>query len=147
MIVAVISAFFLVALGLAAKGLIVQSLVVAGAWLTKNILLLGFFRTKTGKNTAKAIRSQAYAQLNENNRRSAYRFFRFIARTEKKSVSALHNLFASRRPAPNPRVSIPLNTDLMIGKSTPDHPRTQTIDIPVESLGLGIYRLARRQRG
>ncbi len=135
MIVALISAFFLVALGLAAKGVIVQALVFFGAWLTKNILLLGFFQTSTGKRTARAIKSGTYANLDGKGRRVAYRLFGFIGRSERATLTMAKKIVGEPYVVPRPpveRVSRP-----------PLPPK----DVPVEDLVSGLWRLGKRGIG
>ena len=97
MITAFIAALLLMALGIAAKGVIAHALVIAGAWITKNILLLGFLRTPTGKRTARAIRGGAYSRLGGPGRRTAYRFFGFLSRIE----NAIGTLFSRAKKPKN----------------------------------------------
>ena len=89
LIVALISGFLLVALGVAAHGIIAQALVVMGAWLVKNIVFLGFLQTKTGRKTVRAVRGGAYAQLGGTGRRRAYRLFGAVGKGERRLLSWL----------------------------------------------------------
>jgi hypothetical protein len=73
MITGIIAAILLLALGVAAKGAIAHALIILGAWLTKNILMLGFLRTRTGKRTARLVRHTAYQKLGGDQRRFVYR--------------------------------------------------------------------------
>ena len=148
MIVGLIAAFFLVVLGLAAKGVIVQALVVFAAWVTKNVLLLGFFQTATGKRTARAVRGAAYSKLGGKGRRFAFRAFGFIARVEKATLSAAYGVFgrkksgddvASYGAVPQPASSGDLVADTGGGAA----PYVDKNDIPVEDLVTGIWRLAK----
>ena len=86
-IVAFISGVLLVALGIAAHGVIAQAFVVAGVWLAKNVLFLGFLRTPAGKRTARAVRGEAYAWLRGTKRRRAYRLFGWLSRAEQRLFS------------------------------------------------------------
>jgi hypothetical protein len=92
-ITALIAAAFLLALGVAAKGAIAHALIIAAAWLTKNILLLGFLRTPTGQRTARSVRRQTYARLKGPKRRLAYRVFDRLSRGEAKIVGMASRLF------------------------------------------------------
>ena len=56
-----------------AKGAIAHGLVILGAWLTKNILLLGFLRTPTGKRTMSAVKQGAQRHLVGDKPRIGYR--------------------------------------------------------------------------
>ena len=82
MVVALVSAVLLLALGWAAHGFIAQALVVLGVWLVKNLVLLGFLQTPTGRRTARAVRGGTYARLSGDGRRRARRAFRWMGRVE-----------------------------------------------------------------
>ena len=143
MIVAIISAFFLVALGLAAKGLIVQALVVFAAWLTKNILLLGFFQTSAGKKTARSIRGSVYARLNGKGRRLAYRTFGFVSRAEQATLAVGRDIVA-RHPAGTSNLTLPLPP-----QSQSEHDKNVEAsggknEIPVEDMLTGIWHLGKQ---
>lgn len=88
MITALIAALFMLALGIAAKGAVAHALVIGAAWLTKNILLLGFLRSPTGKRTAKAIHRATYARLDEKKRQAADH-----------ALARLRRLFGKAKPA------------------------------------------------
>ena len=97
MIVAFVSGVLLVAFGIAAHGVIAQALVVAGVWLAKNVLLLGFLRTPAGKRTARAVRGETYAWFRGTGRRRAYRVFGFLGQVERR-LTGLFSGFKPTRP-------------------------------------------------
>ena len=73
MITAFIAALLILALGVAAKGAIAHGLVIFGAWMTKNVLMLGFLRTPTGKRTVSAVKRGAQRHLVGDKPRIGYR--------------------------------------------------------------------------
>jgi hypothetical protein len=144
MIVALISAFFLFVFAFAAKGVIAQAAIVFGAWVTKNLLLLGFFRTSTGKKTARAIRGGTYARLDGKWRRIAFRLFGYVSRAERATFAAASHVFGEPFPhstpasPPNP-VPAPLLPQQTQVTSLP----LPKGDVPVEDLMTGIWRLGK----
>lgn len=98
MLTALIAAGLLLALGIAAKGMIAHALIIAVAWVTKNVLLLGFLRTPVGKRAARSVRRETYSRLDGKKRRTAYRLFDRLSRAEAKMASVFGRLFGRRPP-------------------------------------------------
>jgi len=116
---ALIAALLLVALGVAAKGLIVQTLVVVGAWLIKNVLMLGFLQTPPGKRASRAVRGGTYSALGEKGRRKAFRLFNLLARLENSAITIIRRAIPSSpsygagdRPSPRKNGVVPVENML-----------------------------------
>ena len=106
-------------------------MVFLGAWLTKNILLLGFFQTSTGKRTARAIKSGTYANLRGKGRRAAFRLFGFMERSERATLSMAKKIVGEPYAVPR----LPL--------AQVSRPPPPPKDVPVEDLVSGLWRLGK----